>query len=209
MLALVVFRRPGGDLAGSVDEAGRGIGVCLEVEPPGRLGLAPAVHGQGDQVLAVFEVADDHGAGAARPPAGCREDHGAQPPGSMSAVRFEPTAHHGSTWCVSACQRGKAPRPRLEPGTYRLGEGRSLTGRTRSSDLPAPRPAQRPTGTVKTMLAALPANAGLCRFIRGDPVGVPPRTRDLWDFCGDGRPQEPQGLEASGVAAQRKNSLVR
>ena len=65
---------PGGaaaDQAGPVDEVGPDVGLGLQVQPPGRLAVTPAVHGQGDEVRAVLEVADDHRVLAARPaPAG-------------------------------------------------------------------------------------------------------------------------------------------
>ena len=56
-LALIALCCPAGDLAGTVDGTGRGVRVRLEVEPSGRLGIAPAVHGHGDEVRPVFEVA--------------------------------------------------------------------------------------------------------------------------------------------------------
>jgi len=34
--------------------------MCLQVEPPRRLRISPPVHGQGDQVRTVLEIADDH-----------------------------------------------------------------------------------------------------------------------------------------------------
>jgi len=44
---------------------------------------------------------------------------------SMSAVRFEQSAHHGSTWCVSAGQRVFVVRGGVEPPTFRFSEGLS------------------------------------------------------------------------------------
>ena len=35
------------------------------------------------------------------------------------------------------------------------------------------------------MIAAVPASAGLCRFVRGYFVGASAASPDLWDFCGD------------------------
>ena len=43
-------------LAGEANDGGR---MSFEVEPPGRVTLVPAVHGEQDEVGAVFEVTDD------------------------------------------------------------------------------------------------------------------------------------------------------
>jgi hypothetical protein len=43
----------------------------------------------------------------------------------MSAVRFEQSAHHGSTWRVSAGQRLFVVRDRIELSTFRFSGGRS------------------------------------------------------------------------------------
>ena len=67
-LALFAVCCTAGDLPRTADEVYGHVGVRLEVEPPRRFGVAPAVHGHGDEVRAVFEVADYHGAGPARPP---------------------------------------------------------------------------------------------------------------------------------------------
>jgi hypothetical protein len=70
---LLTFRFPGGpadhfspDPAGQIDHRLR---VSLQVQPPGRLGPAPAVHGHRDQVGLVFEIADDHAPRLAAAPA--------------------------------------------------------------------------------------------------------------------------------------------
>ena len=39
---------------------------------------------------------------------------------SISAVRFEQSAHHGSVWCVSAGQRVCVVRGGVEPPTFRF-----------------------------------------------------------------------------------------
>src|SRR3954465_9336144 len=44
---------------------------------------------------------------------------------SMSAVRFERSAHQGSDWCVSAGQRRYVVRGRVELPTFRFSGGRS------------------------------------------------------------------------------------
>src|SRR4029450_4541943 len=43
-------------LAGEPDDR---IGSCFEVEPPRRMSLVPAVHGERDEVPAVLDVTDD------------------------------------------------------------------------------------------------------------------------------------------------------
>ena len=44
------------------------------------------------------------------------------------------------------------------------------------------------------MLVAVPDNAGLCRFIRGDFVGNTAADPELWDFCGDAGRREKLAL---------------
>ena len=44
------------------------------------------------------------------------------------------------------------------------------------------------------MLAAVPDNAGLCRFICGDFVGDATVDLELWDFCGDAERREMPAL---------------
>ena len=53
--------------------------------------VAPAVHGHGDEVRAVFEVADDHGAGPARPPPDGGQAQGA-PAAGLGSPQTEPAA---------------------------------------------------------------------------------------------------------------------
>src|SRR5712692_739013 len=36
--------------------------MCLEIQPPGGLGIGPAVHGKGDEVRSIHVVAEDGGA---------------------------------------------------------------------------------------------------------------------------------------------------
>src|SRR5664280_1307190 len=45
-----------------VGQSNNGVGVRLEVEPPRGMTLVPAVHRDGDEVWAIFEVADDDAA---------------------------------------------------------------------------------------------------------------------------------------------------
>ena len=83
-LALVAMRCPAADLARTMDEVNRHVRVRSEVEPPRRFGVAPTVHGHGDQVRALFEVANDHSSGSARPPADRVKAHGAPTAGLRS-----------------------------------------------------------------------------------------------------------------------------
>ena len=57
-----------------------GIWVCLEVQPPGRLGRTPAIHGHRDHVGPILAVADDHTPRLAAAPA-----HGGDPQGAPFA----------------------------------------------------------------------------------------------------------------------------
>jgi hypothetical protein len=43
-------------------EADGGVRMSFEIEPPRRVALVPAVHGEEDEIGAVFEVADDDAA---------------------------------------------------------------------------------------------------------------------------------------------------
>lgn len=68
------------------------LGASLEIEPPGRLGRAPAVHRQGHQVWAVLVVAEDHrallaGAASDRRQAQHAEAAQCQPPQPATATR--------------------------------------------------------------------------------------------------------------------------
>ena len=45
-----------------VGQSNHGVWVGLQVEPPRRLALVPAVHSERDEVWAIFEVANDHAA---------------------------------------------------------------------------------------------------------------------------------------------------
>jgi len=80
---------PAGDLARTVDQVDGDVGMRLEVEPPRQFGIAPADHGHGDQVRAVFEVADHHGAGQACPPSGGGNAQGA-PTAGLGSPQTEP-----------------------------------------------------------------------------------------------------------------------
>jgi len=53
-------------------------------------------------------------------------------------------------------------------------------------------------GTDRTILTAVPDNAGLCRFIRGDFVGKAAADPELWDLCGDAGRRETQALTLAG-----------
>ena len=56
-------------------ELDRRVGMGLEIQPPRRLGLAPAVHGHGHQVRTVLVVAKDGGTLAAALPADRLQPH--------------------------------------------------------------------------------------------------------------------------------------
>ena len=58
-LALVSLCATCMDLSCSVAGLGDGIGMVLQVQPPGGFGRTPPVHRHGDQVAIVLEVADD------------------------------------------------------------------------------------------------------------------------------------------------------
>ncbi len=90
--ALVTVCRAAGDLAGPVHEIHAHVGMCLKVQPPGRFGVAPAVHGHGDEVRAVLKVADHDRVDSACPPPDGPKTHGAptaglRPPQTESASR--------------------------------------------------------------------------------------------------------------------------
>ena len=90
--ALATACRSAGDLAGPVHEIHAHVGMCLKVQPPGRFGVAPAVHGHGDEVRAVLKVADHHRVDSACPPPDGPKTHGAptaglRPPQTESAPR--------------------------------------------------------------------------------------------------------------------------
>ena len=77
----------------SVDrhEFDMGIGMGLQVQPPRRFAVAPAVHGHGDQVRAVLEVADDHAAFVSAAPADRGEAH-RTPPVGFGPPQSQPAA---------------------------------------------------------------------------------------------------------------------
>src|ERR1035437_8671647 len=56
---LVLVRCTCVDGARPTGQIDNGVGMCLQVEPPGGLGIGPAVHGHGDQVRTVLEVTED------------------------------------------------------------------------------------------------------------------------------------------------------
>jgi len=82
-LSLLALCCPARDLARTVYRS-TVTSVRLEVEPPGRFAVAPAVHGHGDEVRAVFKVADDHSTGAARTAPDRVKTHGAPTAGLRS-----------------------------------------------------------------------------------------------------------------------------
>src|SRR5690242_20019614 len=82
--SLVANRLAAADGTDAVDELDRRLGVRLEVEPPGRFGLGPAVHRHRDEVRSVLVVAEDRTPLLARSAAERRETH--RPP----AVRLRP-----------------------------------------------------------------------------------------------------------------------
>jgi len=58
-------------------------------------------------------------------------------------------------------------------------------------------------GTGRTMLTAVPDNAGLCRFIRGDFVGKAAADPELWDFCGGAGRREAASSDPCGWVSRR------
>lgn len=89
-LTLCAVCSPGGDLARAVDEVDRDVGMSLEVKPPSRFGVAPTVHGHGDEIRAVFVVAHHHGVRSARSPPDRGKAHGA-PTAGLRSPQTEPT----------------------------------------------------------------------------------------------------------------------
>lgn len=67
------------------------IRMSLQVEPPCRIGLGPTVHGHGDEVRTVFDVAEDHTAFAAGSPPG-RGQMECAPTRAFRAPEPEPSA---------------------------------------------------------------------------------------------------------------------
>src|SRR4051812_34454380 len=63
----------GADLSPAVGQVDRRVRHRLEVQPPGRFFVAPAVHGEGHKVRAVFVVADDRHPRLAGPSSGGRQ----------------------------------------------------------------------------------------------------------------------------------------
>src|SRR2546426_2865286 len=61
-LALVALRRPPMDGARAIGKLDRGVGVRLQVEPPGGLGVFPTIHRHRDQVRTILVIAEDHAA---------------------------------------------------------------------------------------------------------------------------------------------------
>jgi hypothetical protein len=53
------------------------------------------------------------------------------------------------------------------------------------------------------VLAAVPQNARLGRFVRGDFVGNAAADPELWDFCGDAGRREKLALTLAGDAGVR------
>ena len=59
-LALVSLCAASMDRSCSIAGLGNGVGMSLQVQPPGGFGRTPPVHRHGDQVALVLEVTDDH-----------------------------------------------------------------------------------------------------------------------------------------------------
>jgi hypothetical protein len=73
----------------------------LQIEPPGRLRIGPAVHRQGDQVRTILEVTDDHAALTAGAAPDCRETRR-----TPSAALRTPQAHSGTANAAHRAVRG-------------------------------------------------------------------------------------------------------
>src|SRR5206468_11134057 len=61
-LVLLALRCPPMDGARAIGELDGSVGVRLQVEPPGGLGVFPAVHRHRDQVRTILVIAEDHAA---------------------------------------------------------------------------------------------------------------------------------------------------
>ena len=90
--ALALLARRGAGVHGTraVGQLDGGVRRRLEVQPPGGLGFAPAVHGQGDEVRAVLVVPDDRDPCLARAPPDGVQAHEAEPLASLGPLEAEP-----------------------------------------------------------------------------------------------------------------------
>src|SRR5215467_7764139 len=77
----IASRGPGPDHAGPVGETNLGVRPRLQVEPPGRLALTPAVHRHRDDIGAILEIAEDDAAPLAGTAPGGGQLHRAPPIG--------------------------------------------------------------------------------------------------------------------------------
>src|SRR5918994_1568093 len=80
------------DPSGHGDQIDRRVWMRLQVEPPGWLPIGPAVHGKGDQIRTVLEVADDHAALLAGAAPGCRQTRSAPSAGFRTPQPHSATA---------------------------------------------------------------------------------------------------------------------
>src|ERR1035437_7929879 len=90
--AFVPLGRAGPHHARSTDKVNASVGMRLEVEPPSRFAVSPAIHGHGDQVRPVLVVTEDRDALPARATPDRLEAHRAPlvrlwPPQAASATR--------------------------------------------------------------------------------------------------------------------------
>jgi hypothetical protein len=74
--------------SGSLNQIDRRVGMRLQIEPPGWLGISPAVHRKSDHIRTILEVADDDASLLARATPDCRETR--SPP---SAALWTPQPH--------------------------------------------------------------------------------------------------------------------
>src|SRR6266550_6106921 len=90
-LALLAHGRPRTDCARAALELDLGVRLGLQVEPPRRLRLPPAVHRHRDQVRPILVVAEDRAALLPGPAADGRDPHRSPAPGPHEPQPASPT----------------------------------------------------------------------------------------------------------------------
>jgi hypothetical protein len=109
----------------------------LEIEPPGRLRIGPAVHRRNHQVRAVLEVANDRDPPRPGPASDRGQPEHAPTPG-LWGPQSEPTAGQGICQSVAAPDRLNPPRRESGSGGWSvlLRRAGSAAGSARSAPVP-------------------------------------------------------------------------
>jgi hypothetical protein len=135
--------------SGPADQLDGRFWMCLQVEPPSRLRISPAVHRQGDQVRTVLEIADDHAVIPPGAPPGRRQPQRA-PPSRLGTPEPHPAAADTADRAVQRPREADEParwktrtsnafdRHRLIP--FRLAASRLRVERRRDRHLRQSRP---------------------------------------------------------------------